>query len=78
MEFDAHLATQLNRRDADEAAAVAESNAENYREMRNETARLASMVADLQYCKGGSEMLDKAAEIAETARLIASCADAMQ
>jgi len=75
--FDEHLSTQLNQRDADEAASVAESNAENYREMCSETARLASMVEDLAYCKNRL-LLDKSAEIAEIARNIGSFADAMQ
>jgi hypothetical protein len=75
--FDAHLAGQLNRRDAEEETARQEGNAENYREMQKEQQRLDTMIADLAYCKAG-EFLDKAAEIAEVARLIASYADAMQ
>jgi len=49
--FDAQLSQQLNRRDADEETARQESNAENYREMRRESARLTAIIAELEYSR---------------------------
>ena len=73
--FDEHLSTQINQMDADEAAAVAESNTENYAAIKSELQRLQTLIADLSFAKNH---LDQADMIAESAKLIASYADAMQ
>ncbi len=73
--FDAHLATQLNQRDADEAAAVAESNAENLAGMRTELPLLETLIADLPFAKN---RVEHAEQIADVAKLIASYAEAIQ
>ena len=70
--FDSVLEQQLNQRDADEAAYASARNAQNYSEMQSELKRLQTLIADLPSTAGTSE------EIAESARLIASYADAMQ
>ena len=73
--FDAHLEQQLNQHDADEAASVAETNAENLDGMCSELARLESLIQDLPYAKNRVEHSE---QIAEVAKLIASYAEAIQ